>query len=105
LPYAFYHSYGDAALPVLESVLQKTVYVFVQTNCAEQLVLAGRESGFAFIAQAIEQHRYYSAEMARFVQDRFPELRGADESQNLSLRQIAPLMAYFCRPIRSIKAR
>jgi hypothetical protein len=84
LPYSLSHSYGDAALPVLESVLQETGYVWVQINCAEQLALAGRKSGLAFLAQTIEQHRFYSAEMARFVQDYFADMRGADESKVLA---------------------
>jgi hypothetical protein len=83
LPYAIHRAYGDAALPVLESAIQKSGYVFVQTNCARELVEAGRKSGFAFIAQAIEQNKFYRAEMMRFIQDRFPELRGAGDSQVL----------------------
>ena len=77
-------AYGDAALPVLESAIQKSGYVWVQTNCARELVQAGRRSGFAFIAQAIEQNKFYRREMVQFVQDRFPELRGADDSKVLA---------------------
>jgi hypothetical protein len=79
LPYAVHLAYGDAALPVLESAIQKSGYVWVRTNCARELVQAGRGSGFAFIAQAIEENKFYKREMVRFVQDRFPELRGADD--------------------------
>jgi hypothetical protein len=84
LPYAIRRAYGDAALPALESAIQKSGYVWVQTNCARELVQAGRKSGFAFIARAIEQNRFYRPEMVRFVQDRFPELRGADDSKVLA---------------------
>jgi hypothetical protein len=83
LPYAIHRAYGDAALPALESALQKSGYVWVRTNCARELVQAGRKSGFAFIAQAIEQNKFYRLEMVQFVHDRFPELRGADDSQVL----------------------
>ena len=83
LPYAIYRAYGDAALPVLESAIQKSGYIWIQTNCARELVQAGRRSGFAFIALAIEQNKFYRREMVQFVQDRFPELRGADESKVL----------------------
>jgi hypothetical protein len=83
LPYAIRRAYGDAALPVLESAIRKSGYVFVQTNCARELVEAGRKSGFAFIAQAIERNEFYRAEMVRFIQDRFPELRDAGDSQAL----------------------
>lgn len=84
LPYAIRRAYGDAALPVLESAIQKSGYVWVQTNCARELVQAGRKSGFTFIAQAIEQNRFYRAEMVRFIQERFPDLRGSDDSKVLA---------------------
>ena len=84
LPYAIHRAYCDAALPVLESALQKSGYVWVQTNCAQELVQAGRKSGFAFIAQAIEQNKFYRREMVQFVHDRFPELKGAADGKVLA---------------------
>lgn len=84
LPYAIRRAYGDAALPVLESAIQKSGYVWVRTNCARELVQAGRKSGFAFIAQSIEQNRFYWREMVEFVKERFPALRGADDSKVLA---------------------
>jgi hypothetical protein len=84
LPYAIHRAYGDAALPVLESAVQESSYVWVQTNCARELVLAGHKSGFAFIAQAIEQDKVYRREIVQFVQDRFPEFRGADDEKILA---------------------
>ena len=44
----------------------------------------GGGSGFAFIAQAIEQNKFYLREMVQFVQDHFPESRGADDSKELA---------------------
>lgn len=84
LPYAIHRAYGDAALPVLESAIQKSGYVWVQTDCARELVQAGRKSGFAFIAQAIEQNKFYRREMVQFIEDRFPELKGADDTRVLA---------------------
>ena len=84
LPYAIHRAYGDAALPALESAIQKSGYVWVQTGCARELVQADHKSGFAFIAQAIEQNKFYRREMVQFVQDRFPELRGADDGKVLA---------------------
>ena len=78
LPYALRNSYGEAALPFLEDGLQRSGYVFVRTACARELVLAGRSSGFAFILKAIEDNERYRQELTQFVQDRFPEIRGAD---------------------------
>jgi hypothetical protein len=84
LPYALRNSYGDAALPYLESALAKSQYVWVRTNCARELILAGRSSGFAFVADAIEQGRPYKREMTQYVQERFPRLRTADDAAMLS---------------------
>ena len=56
----------------------------MQTSCARELVQAGHRSGFVFIAQAIEQNKFYRREMVQFVQDSFPELRGADDSKVLA---------------------
>ncbi len=84
LPYALRNSYGDAALPLLEDGLQRSSSVFVRTNCARELVLAGRGSGFAFIVRAIEGNEGYRQEMTQFVRDRFPDIRGADEDALLA---------------------
>ena len=84
LPYALHNAYGEAAIPVLESALAKSGYDFVRTNCAKELVVAGRKSGFAFIAQAIEGDFFYRVEMVRFVKERFPELRDADDQKVLA---------------------
>jgi hypothetical protein len=84
LPYALRNSYGDSALPYLESALAKSPYLWVRTNCARELILAGRSSGFAFVAQAIEQKSSYAREMVQFLQDRFPALRGADDAALLA---------------------
>jgi hypothetical protein len=80
VPYAIHNAYGESAIPALEQAVRKSGYAFVQTNSARELVLAGRPAGFAFIAEAIEQRKFYSAEMVRFLQDRFPELKSAGEA-------------------------
>ncbi|MFN7998401.1 MAG: hypothetical protein U0Q18_32570 [Bryobacteraceae bacterium] len=46
----------------------------------------------AFIAQAIEQNEFYRREMVQFVQDRFPELRAADNSKSLGVPQGAAMI-------------
>jgi hypothetical protein len=84
LPYALRNGYGAAAIPVLERVMKNSGYVWVRTQCARELVLEGRPSGFAFIADAIEQNQFYKREMVYFVQERFPELRDADEAAVLA---------------------
>ncbi|MFN0106034.1 MAG: hypothetical protein ACKV2U_28590, partial [Bryobacteraceae bacterium] len=84
LSYAMRNAYGDAALPSLETALLKSGYVGVQTDCARELMLAGRPSGFAFAAQAIERKESYKQEMTQFVRDNFIEMRTVDEAAVLA---------------------
>ena len=60
----------------------------MQTSCARELVQAGHRSGFVFIAQAIEQNKFYRAEMVRFLQERFPELKSADDAHVLAFLKL-----------------
>ncbi len=85
LPYAMRNSYGEAALPFLEDGLQRSGYVFVRTSCARELVLAGRKSGFAFVAQSMEGNARCKQEMVQFIRDSIPENQGADEGALLAI--------------------
>jgi hypothetical protein len=84
LPYALHNAYGAAAAPILENALKKSGYVWVRTNCARELIIENRPSGFAFAAEAIKQDRFYKREMIEFVRERFPILRSADEAAVLA---------------------
>jgi hypothetical protein len=84
LPYSLHNAYGAAALPVLENALKNSGYIWVRTNCARELIVENRPSGFAFVADAIEKDRFYKREMIQFVRDRFPELRDADDAAVLA---------------------
>ncbi len=84
LAYALRNSYGDLAIPYLESALKKSEHAWVRTACARELILAGRPSGLAFVAQAIEEKKLYAREMIQFVQERFPQLRGATDEAVLT---------------------
>jgi hypothetical protein len=84
LPYALRTGYGAAATPVLERALENSGYIWVRTNCARELILENRPSGFAFVADAIEQNRFYKREMIEYIRERFPELRSADEATVLA---------------------
>jgi hypothetical protein len=85
IPYALRNSYGDAAVTFLETGVKDSGYVWVRTNCARELIIAGKAAGFAFIVDAIENNRFYKREMIEFVRERFPELKGADEAAVLQL--------------------
>jgi hypothetical protein len=84
IPYALRRSYGEDALPYLECALQESPAVFVRTNSARELVLAGRPAGFAFFADAIGNNRWYKAELAQFIRNSFAEMRSASEADILA---------------------
>ncbi len=82
IPYAIRNSYGDAAVPYLEAGLKESLDNRVRASCAQELIIAGRASGFAFAVDAIQGNRPYKREMVQFVRDRF-QLKNADESSVL----------------------
>jgi len=84
LPYALHRAYGDAALPYLETMLERSEFTWVRTDSARELIVAGRPSGFAFIVDALEHDRPYRREMIQYVRDRFPELRRSGDATILS---------------------
>jgi hypothetical protein len=84
IPYAIRNSYGDAAIPFLEAGVKGSPYDRVRANCARELIILGRPSGFAFVVDAIQWNRPYKSEMVQFVRDRFPELKSADEGSVLA---------------------
>ena len=84
LPYALRFAYGKAALPALEDAVKNSGYVWVRTNCARELIIENRPSGFAFVADAIEKDRFYKREMIEFMRERFLELRDADDAAVLA---------------------
>jgi glycine/D-amino acid oxidase-like deaminating enzyme len=87
LPYALHNAFGDAAIPYLETMLERSEYIRVRTNAAQELILGSRPKGFAFAGDAIENNRSYRQEMIQFIRDRFPELRQADEPSMLKFVQ------------------
>ncbi len=84
LPYHLRRGYGEAAIPYLETMLERSEFTWIQTQSARELMLAGRPSGFAFMVDAIESSRSYRREMIDFVRGQFPELREADDGAVLS---------------------
>lgn len=77
LPYALHHGYGEKAIPYLETMLAHSEFTWVRTDSARELILAGRPSGFAFVADAIETGKFYRRELIQFVRDQFPLMRNA----------------------------
>jgi hypothetical protein len=87
LPYALHNAYGDASIPYLETMLQRSEFTWVRTNSARELIQADRPEGFAFVADAIANNRPYRQEMIQFVRDQFPELRQAADPAVLKFLQ------------------
>jgi hypothetical protein len=72
LPYHFRDAYGDAGLSVLERAVTESPYVWVRTDSARELVMAGRSAGFKFLLDAIESNRSYRSEMEGWLRRMFP---------------------------------
>jgi hypothetical protein len=80
LPYALHTAYGDAAVPYLERMLAGSEPIRLRTESARELMVAGRSSGFAFAADAMEKGRPYSRDLADFVRGRFREMGKAEDA-------------------------
>ena len=76
-----------SAIPYLEAAISDSGQMWVKTNCAQELMLAGRPAGFAFVVDAIEHNRQYKTEMITFVTDQFTEARALDEAALLNFLQ------------------
>ena len=76
--------YGEAAIPVLEAVLQKSTLETMQRRSAEQLALAGRKSGFAYLRRLVEGKTSSAPGTLRFMKENFPALRNASDQQILA---------------------
>ncbi len=87
IPDALHNAFGDAAIPYLVTMLQRSEYARVRTASARELILAGRPEGFAFVADAIANGGSHRREMIEFVRYQFPELRQADDAGILKFVQ------------------
>ncbi len=87
IPYALHNAFGDAALPYLVTMLQRSDDARVRAASARELILAGRPEGFAFVADAMANNGSHRREMIEFVRYQFPELRQADDAAILKFVQ------------------
>jgi len=85
LPYSLVKGYGDAALPYLEKAVSSSPYVWVRTQCAEQLALHNRRAGFEFLIETVEGDPPYRAELMQWVRSSFrQELPPGANDQQIS---------------------
>jgi hypothetical protein len=87
VPYALHHAYGQAAIPYLKMLLERSELAALRADCARELILAKEPEGFAYAADVIANSTPFRQEMVQFVRDRFPELRSADENVILKFVQ------------------
>ncbi len=87
LPYSLHNAFGDAAIPYLDAMLERSEHTRVRTESARELILGGRPEGFAFVADAIANDRSYRRGMIEFMRGQFIELRQADDSSILRFAQ------------------
>lgn len=78
IPYSILHGYGETAIPWLEKAVTGSPYVWVRAQAAEELARRNDPVAFGFFFDAIENQRFYRAEMIRFLKDTFP----SDLNQN-----------------------
>jgi hypothetical protein len=87
LPYALHHSFGDAAIPYLDRMLERSEYPRVRIEAARELILAGRPAGFAFAVDAIANGRSSRRGMIQLLREQFPDLREVDDATILRFAQ------------------
>lgn len=87
LPYALHHAYGEAAIPYLKTLLERSELGAVRAACARELILAKQSEGFVFVADAITNSTPYRQEMIQFLRDQFTQLRSWDDAAILKFAQ------------------
>ena len=87
IPYALHHAYGEAAIPYLKTLLERSEFAAVRAACARELILAKQAEGFGFVADAIANAAPYRQEMIQFLRDQFTELRSSDDAAILKFAQ------------------
>jgi hypothetical protein len=64
----------------LVATLAQSENTWVRVQSAEELMFAGRASGFRFAADAIEHSARSSRDLITFVKDHFPGQKDADDA-------------------------
>ncbi|HEX8710364.1 MAG TPA: hypothetical protein VF730_00735, partial [Terracidiphilus sp.] len=94
IPYSLMRAYGDRAVPWLEKAVTDSPYLWVCVQSAVELARRNDSVAFRFILDAIESHRFYSAELIRDLKESFPtELdRNADDAAVIAFlkQRLAP---------------
>jgi len=71
--------YGERARPYLREILASSRETWVLTSAAQALVELDDQAGWQFFLDVVHQRPFYHDEMMRWLWDRFPSIRGAND--------------------------
>lgn len=80
-------SYGTLARPYLRDILASSNQPFVRTAAAQGLAEMNDRAGWEFFLDVIRQRPFYRDEMVRWLGDRFPTIRSADDAGLIAFLQ------------------
>jgi hypothetical protein len=103
-------AYGDASITFIEKALADSPYVFVKTQSAEQLALAGRVDAFRFFLDALDMNRSYRPELENWLRMTFPgaakkDTAGLIEFLQVEIKDPQPPAAPGDDPVRTAIAK
>jgi len=75
-----YTNYGTVARPYLRDILASSKQPFVRAAAAQALAEMNDPAGWEFFLDVITQRPFYRDEMVRWLSDRFPTTRSADDT-------------------------
>lgn len=80
-------NYGNLARPYLRDILASSKQPFVRTTAAQALAEMNDRAGWEFFLNVIRQRPSYRDEMVRWLGDRFPTIRSADDAAVIAFLQ------------------
>jgi hypothetical protein len=80
-------NYGALARPYLRDILASSKEPFVRTTAAQGLAEMNDRAGWEFFLDVIRQRPFYRDEMVRWLGDRFPTIRSADDAALIAFLQ------------------
>jgi hypothetical protein len=80
-------NYGNLARPYLRDILASSKQPFVRATAAQGLVEMNDRAGWEFFLDVIGQPPFYRDEMARWLGQKFPAIRIADNAALIAFLQ------------------
>lgn len=79
--------YGAAAQPYLREMLATSTQTWVRTTAAQGLVEMNDPAGWQFFVVVLRDRPFYKDEMVRWLKERFPPIRNANDTEVLDFVQ------------------